>query len=151
MYKIFFIICNLALHCVWGDWVNGTCSAECDWGTQINTRVKDVEEANGGWCSGEPTETVMCKEKECPGKYNSRWFLAYQWVNNKKDYLHAENTNLTSNSGLSHSALWMGWLGHRRVLFDMWGRYTDQHQIRKGWSQAWRWGMYRTSFHHRKL
>ena len=28
-----------------------------------------MEEANGGTCTGKPTEIVQCKEKECPGKY----------------------------------------------------------------------------------
>ena len=37
-------------------------------GTRTNTRDKIVEEANGGTCSGEPTEVEECMEKECPGK-----------------------------------------------------------------------------------
>ena len=36
-------------------------------GTRTNTRVKLIEEANGGTCSGQPFETVECMEKECPG------------------------------------------------------------------------------------
>ena len=57
-----------AIHCEWGAWVIGKCSAECGMGTRTNTRDKTVEEANGGTCSGETTEVVECMEKECPGK-----------------------------------------------------------------------------------
>ena len=57
-----------AIHCEWGAWVIGKCSAECGMGTRTNTRDKIVEEANGGTCSGEKTEVVECMEKECPGK-----------------------------------------------------------------------------------
>ena len=37
-------IFSLAIHCVWDNWVIGTCSAECGPGTRTNTRVKLVEE-----------------------------------------------------------------------------------------------------------
>jgi len=63
-------ICNTQacppIHCEWGAWVLGKCSAECGMGTRNNTRDKIVEEANGGTCSGEPTEVEECMEKECP-------------------------------------------------------------------------------------
>ena len=62
----------LAVNCVWGDWVIGTCSAECGAGTRTNTRVKIVPESNGGTCCGVNQETVECQEKECPGRYYSR-------------------------------------------------------------------------------
>ena len=58
-----------AIHCQWGDWVMGTCSADCGTGTRTNTRVKLVEELDGGTCSGEPTEILQCQAKECPSKY----------------------------------------------------------------------------------
>ena len=58
----------IAIHCEWGAWVIGKCSAECGIGTRTNTRDKIVVEANGGTCSGETTEVVECMEKECPGK-----------------------------------------------------------------------------------
>ena len=58
----------IAIHCEWGVWVIGKCSAECGMGTRTNTRDKIVVEANGGTCSGEITEVVECMEKECPGK-----------------------------------------------------------------------------------
>merc|ERR1712080_701981 len=54
------------IHCEWGEWVAGECSHECGEGTQINTREKLVQEANGGTCTGKPNETVPCKLKECP-------------------------------------------------------------------------------------
>ena len=55
-----------ARHCKWDDWVEGECSAACGVGTRNNTRTKSVVEANGGTCSGQPTETVECKIKDCP-------------------------------------------------------------------------------------
>ena len=65
-----YITCiNIAIHCKWGAWVYGICSASCGTGTRTDTRVKIVEEANGGTCTGKPIEIVQCKEKECPGKY----------------------------------------------------------------------------------
>jgi len=61
-------LCNTcpAIHCEWDEWVEGECSAECGVGTKTNTRVKLVTEANGGTCDGQPTETLECKDKECP-------------------------------------------------------------------------------------
>ena len=56
-----------AIHCVWDNWVIGNCSAECGVGTRENTRVKLVEESNGGTCTGNSTETLECQEQECPG------------------------------------------------------------------------------------
>ena len=46
----------------------GECSAECGVGTRTNTRVKLVEEANGGTCDGQPTEIEECQAGECPSK-----------------------------------------------------------------------------------
>ena len=63
------IILILAIHCEWDEWVLGECSAECGVGLRSNTRVKLVEEKNGGTCDGKPTEVVECKDKDCPGKY----------------------------------------------------------------------------------
>ena len=57
--------------CEWGEWSLGDCSAECGTGTRTKTRVKTVDEANGGACIGEPTKTEECKDKECPGNYFS--------------------------------------------------------------------------------
>ena len=57
-----------AVHCVWDEWVLGECSAECGVGTRTNTRVKLVEEANGGTCDGQPTEIEECQAGKCPSK-----------------------------------------------------------------------------------
>ena len=46
----------------------GECSTTCGAGTRTNTRVKLVEEANGGTCDGEPTEIEECQAGECPSK-----------------------------------------------------------------------------------
>ena len=59
-------ICIAAVHCVWDEWVFGECSAECGVGTRTNTRVKIVEEVNGGTCDGQPTEIEACQVGECP-------------------------------------------------------------------------------------
>ena len=69
----YFASMQIAIHCKWDDWVNGTCSVTCGVGTREDTRVKLVEEANGGTCTGKPTEIVQCNEKEClvDGKYCS--------------------------------------------------------------------------------
>ena len=61
-------ICIAAVHCCWDEWVLGECSAECGVGTRNNTRVKLVEEANGGTCDGQATEVVECQAGECPSK-----------------------------------------------------------------------------------
>ena len=66
-----FDLLGVAIHCVWDEWVPGECSAECGTGTRTNTREKLIEEANGGICTGEPTEILACKIKECPSKYSS--------------------------------------------------------------------------------
>ena len=65
---------NLAIHCEWNDWVLGECSELCGTGTQINTRTKKVVEQNGGTCTGQPTEQVECKIKECPGILLHLWY-----------------------------------------------------------------------------
>ena len=56
-----------AIHCEWNIWVTGDCSEPCGTGLQINTRTKNVVEKDGGTCTGQPTEEVVCKIKECPG------------------------------------------------------------------------------------
>ena len=58
----------LAIPCEWDEWVIGHCSAECGVGTRTNTRVKRVEELNGGTCTGQPEEIEECMDKECPGE-----------------------------------------------------------------------------------
>ena len=55
-----------AVHCEWDEWIVGKCSVECGTGTRTNTRVKRVEESNGGTCTGKPSEVLQCKDKECP-------------------------------------------------------------------------------------
>ena len=55
------------IHCEWDDWVIGECSRSCGTGTRTNNRTKLVEEANGGTCSGQPSEIVECNTQPCPG------------------------------------------------------------------------------------
>ena len=56
------------IHCEWDEWTIGACSAECGVGTRTNTRVKLVEEINGGTCTGQPDKIEECMNKECPGE-----------------------------------------------------------------------------------
>jgi hypothetical protein len=59
---------TVAIHCEWDQWQLGTCSEDCGAGTQLNTRVKLIEEANLGTCDGQAEETVECMIVECPSK-----------------------------------------------------------------------------------
>ena len=70
-----------AIHCEWGEWVPGECSKECGTGTQENARDKLVEEANGGTCDGQRTETVDCMIKECPSKQVFSMFRVAEFQN----------------------------------------------------------------------
>merc|ERR1719322_972054 len=54
------------IHCEWDEWVIGECSRSCGTGTRTNNRTKLVEEANGGTCSGQPSEIVECNTQPCP-------------------------------------------------------------------------------------
>ena len=57
----------LAIDCVWGEWTVGECSTTCGIGSRVSTRIKLVEEDNGGNCSGRSTKTEECNVQECPG------------------------------------------------------------------------------------
>merc|ERR1712080_222984 len=54
------------IHCEWNDWVIGECSDSCGTGTRTNTRTKSVVEANGGTCTGQPSEVEECNTHPCP-------------------------------------------------------------------------------------
>ena len=60
-------IFHTAIHCEWNDWIVGKCSKNCGTGTRMNHRTKNVTEANGGTCDGQPTEFEQCNIKPCPG------------------------------------------------------------------------------------
>ena len=55
-----------------GDWTLGECSATCGLGVRENTRIKLVEEAKGGICSDQYTETEECYLQDCPGNNKKR-------------------------------------------------------------------------------
>ena len=59
------------MDCEWDDWVEGDCSRTCGAGQQNNTRVKLVEEANGGTCTGESSNVTSCLVSECPGTHSN--------------------------------------------------------------------------------
>ena len=62
---IFFIS---AINCEWGIWDIGNCSAKCGTGVRNKTRVKIIQEVNGGICNGNFTETIECWNIGCHGK-----------------------------------------------------------------------------------
>ena len=57
-----------AVHCEWGEWVSGACSESCGDGIITKTRIKKVNESDGGECSGNHTDFLPCKGNECPGR-----------------------------------------------------------------------------------
>ena len=58
------------LDCIWGEWVEGECSATCGNGQKISTRTKDRMERHGGNCTGSATKTESCNVKDCPPTSN---------------------------------------------------------------------------------
>ena len=52
-----------AVDCIWAEWGTwGQCSKTCgDGGSRERIRVKELEEANGGTCNGQSTDT----EQDC--------------------------------------------------------------------------------------
>ena len=67
MSKVFLLVVD----CVWDEWLEGECSATCGYGTKTKTRVKLVEESNGGNCTGEANEISLCMDVACPSKFLS--------------------------------------------------------------------------------
>ncbi len=62
----YIILLSSAIHCEWDEWVIGECSDSCGTGTRTNTRTKLVDEANGGTCTGQPSEIEECNTNPCP-------------------------------------------------------------------------------------
>ena len=56
--------------CIWGDWVNGTCSKTCGGGTRINKRKIRKEALGNGTCEGESTKEEECNPEKCPCNFN---------------------------------------------------------------------------------
>ena len=54
--------------CHWSSWNIGDCSVSCGGGSLTKTRSKTVEEANGGTCGGQSSDTEICNPNLCPGK-----------------------------------------------------------------------------------
>ena len=58
------------VNCEWGGWgAWGSCSQTCNEGTHTKTRSKTTEEAYGGSCTGQPSETESCIPTYCPSNY----------------------------------------------------------------------------------
>ena len=59
---------DIEVDCTWAPWKSwSTCTKSCGGGTRRKNRIKLVIEAYGGTCSGNLTETQVCKEQKCPG------------------------------------------------------------------------------------
>ena len=58
---------KLLVNCQWSAWQIGPCSATCGDGTRRNTRLKIVDDKNGGECIGEDVEEQYCKKEYCLG------------------------------------------------------------------------------------
>ena len=58
---------SISVDCVWGDWIEGDCSTTCGTGEQTDTRVKLIEEANGGTCVGDSSNVSNCTLEQCRG------------------------------------------------------------------------------------
>ena len=58
------------LDCIWGEWVEGKCSATCGNGQKISIRTKDRMERHGGTCTGPATKIESCNLKDCPPTSN---------------------------------------------------------------------------------
>ena len=61
---------DFIVDCVWGDWVNGTCSKTCGGGIRTDRRTIRQEAAGNGTCEGEPTKEEKCNPEKCPGNVN---------------------------------------------------------------------------------
>ena len=64
---IFQKLINTKVNCQWSSWTVGSCSQTCGGGALTKTRSKTIEEANGGTCQGQPSETEICNPQNCPG------------------------------------------------------------------------------------
>jgi len=55
------------VHCIWGPWKLGQCTATCGEGIRVDSREKLIEEEHGGICDGWNIEVKSCtNEEECP-------------------------------------------------------------------------------------
>ena len=60
---------NISVNCewsTWGDW--SSCTKTCEGGNKTRKRIKTANEANGGFCHGQPSITESCNVDSCPGK-----------------------------------------------------------------------------------
>ena len=64
---MFWKFIDIKVNCQWSSWTVGSCTQTCGGGALTKTRSKAVEEANGGTCQGQPSETEICNPQNCPG------------------------------------------------------------------------------------
>ena len=63
------------VNCEWGAWSSQSCSKTCDTGELVKTRNKTIEEAHGGACNGQATETESCNEFSCSGNDKTPFYF----------------------------------------------------------------------------
>ena len=57
------------MNCEWGSWNSwNSCTKTCGGGERTKTRIKTINEAYGGTCSGDSSLTESCNTHSCPGK-----------------------------------------------------------------------------------
>ena len=54
--------------CEWGSWTEGSCDKTCGGGKRKDTRIKLVQEQNGGECLDGDTRVGSCNPQQCPGE-----------------------------------------------------------------------------------
>ena len=58
----------VAENCEWSAWSEwSACTKSCDGGDKTRTRSKTSNEAHGGICCGESSETSKCNSNVCEG------------------------------------------------------------------------------------
>ena len=69
-----FSYCILAVDCIWSRWQYiGSCSTKCGKGYRQKTRIKVIEETNGGSCQGSSNGKDACRA--CTGEQNIYYFI----------------------------------------------------------------------------
>ena len=80
-----FLIDAQAVHCEWGEWVVGECSATCGEGLRTDVREQVVSAKNGGIeCAGEASITERCHAGDCPPR---KKYISYTLKTSPMNYL----------------------------------------------------------------
>ena len=66
MDSLFFVFAEKP--CEWGSWTEGSCDRTCGGGVRKDTRIKLVQEQNGGQCPDGDYRIENCNQQQCPGE-----------------------------------------------------------------------------------